>query len=164
MKTKQEEKQIYLTKEGRDALIQELDFLKNVKRKEIAEKLKEAISFWDLSENAEYQEAKNEQVLVEQRISDLEEQLKYVVLIDEKDIIAENKVKIGSVVVIYDFVKDKYDSYKIVGTMEADILAELPRISNESIVGKALLGKRKGDIVRVNVPGGTFEYRIEDIM
>ncbi|MDD5770132.1 MAG: transcription elongation factor GreA [Candidatus Gracilibacteria bacterium] len=153
---------IYVTAEGLAKLQEELNELKNVKRVEIAEKLKEAISFGDLSENSEYEDARNEQAQVEKRIIDLEEQLKVVVLIDESGK-SENKVKIGALVTIVELEKSETETYKIVGTTEADILSSIPKISNDSPIGKALIGKKKGDKIKVKTPGGTFEYKIEEI-
>ena len=156
------EQKIYLTKEWLIKLQTELEELKTVKRIEIAEKLKEAISFWDLSENSEYEDARSEQAQVEKRILDLEEQLKHVELIDEskKD---ENKVKIWAVVVISEVGKDETETYKIVGTTEADILAAEPKISNESLVGKSLIWKKKWDTIKIKSQAGVFEYKIVEI-
>ncbi len=153
---------IYVTAEWLAKLQEELANLKSHKRVEIAEKLKEAISFWDLSENSEYEDARNEQAQVEKRILDLEEQLKNIVLIDEskKD---ENKVKIGALVTITDIEKDETETFKIVGTTEADILVSPPKISNESPVWKALIGKKKWDKIKVKTPGGNYEYTIDEI-
>lgn len=153
---------IYVTAEWLAKLQEELNELKNVKRLEIAEKLKEAISYWDLSENSEYEDARNEQAQVEKRILDLEEQLKNVVLIDEskKD---ENKVKIWAVVTILELEKNEKETYKIVWTTEADIMAETPKISNESPIWKSLIWKKKWDKVAIRTPWGTFEYKIEEI-
>lgn len=152
---------IYVTAEWLAKLQEELKNLKEVKRIEIAEKLKEAISFWDLSENSEYEDARNEQAAVEKRIADLEEQLKNVEIIkeDAKDS-AKDKVTMGSIVTVEQIdTKEKW-SYKIVGSTESDILTELPRISNESPIGKALLWKKKWDTVKVNAWAWTFEYKI----
>lgn len=153
---------IYVTAEWLAKLKDELDFLKTTKRVEIAEKLKEAISFWDLSENSEYEDARNEQAQVEKRILDLEEQLKNVVLIDEskKD---ENKVKIWAVVTITEIGKTDKETYKIVGTTESDILSPEPKISNESPVWKALIWKKKWDTVKVKAKAWNFEYKIVEI-
>ena len=155
-------KTIYLTKEGLEKLQNELVHLKDVTRVEIAEKLKEAISFWDLSENAEYEEARNEQAQVELRISNLEEQLKDVEIIKEDA--NHDKVTMGSVVTILNKDTKEEVAYKIVGSTEADILAETPMISNESPVGKAILGKKTGDNVKVKALSGTFEYKITKIV
>lgn len=155
-------KTIYLTKEGLEKLQNELVHLKDVTRVEIAEKLKEAISFWDLSENAEYEEARNEQAQVELRISNLEEQLKDVEIIEED--IPHDKVTMGSIVTILNTDTKEEVAYKIVGSTEADILAETPMISNESPVGKAILGKKTGDNVKVKALSGAFEYKITKIV
>ncbi len=155
-------KTIYLTKEGLEKLQNELVHLKNITRVEIAEKLKEAISFWDLSENAEYEEARNEQAQVELRISNLEEQLKDVEIIKED--IKRDKVTMGSIVTILNIDTKEEVAYKIVGSTEADILAETPMISNESPIGKAMLGKKKNDNVKVKALSGTFEYKITNIV
>lgn len=153
---------IYLTEEWFKKLKDELQHLKDVKRVEIAEKLKEAISFWDLSENAEYEEARNEQAQVELRITELEEQLKNVKIIKE-DAKQDNKVNMWSLVTILDKEEKTKQTYKIVGSTEASILAEIPRISNESPVWKALLGKKKGDVVKVKALSWNFEYEILEI-
>lgn len=151
---------IYLTQEWYKKLQEELVHLKDVTRVEIAEKLKEAISFGDLSENAEYEEARNEQAQVELRISNLEEQLKHVEIINEDAAHEEGKVTMGSIVTIENLEDKEVQEYKIVGATESNILAETPMISNESPVWQALLGKKKGDKVKVKAPSGTFEYKI----
>jgi len=130
---------IYLTQEGFAKLQEELTHLKEVKRVEIAEKLKEAISFGDLSENSEYEDARSEQAQVELRISDVEDQLKRVEIIKEDAAKKENKVSMGMIVTITNIETKEEESYKIVGTTESDILSDVPRVSNESPVGKALL-------------------------
>lgn len=155
-------KTIYLTKEGLEKLQNELVNLKEVTRVEIAEKLKEAISFWDLSENAEYEEARNEQAQVELRISDLEAQLKDYELIKEDA--NHDKVTMGSIVKLMNTETKEETEYKIVGSTEADILAEVPRISNESPVGKAILGKKAWENVKVASLSGKFEYKITAIV
>ncbi len=154
-------KVIYVTKEWLESLQNELKNLKEVKRIEIAEKLKEAISFWDLSENSEYEDARNEQAAVEKRISDLESQLKNVEIIKEWDNKKKSdKVTMWSLVTIENIETKEKEKYKIVWSMEADILDELPKISNESIVWKALLWKKKNDIVKVKTQWWIFEYKI----
>lgn len=155
-------KPIYLTQEGLEKLQNELSHLKEVTRVEIAEKLKEAISFGDLSENAEYEEARNEQAQVEKRIIDLEEQLKNVEIIDEET--DHDKVTMGSFVTIKNLESNEEVEYKIVGSTEANILAETPMISNESPVGKAILGKKSGEKVKVSAPSGKFDYQITKIV
>lgn len=151
---------IYLTHEWLDKLQAEFHYLKNEKRMEIAEKLKEAISFWDLSENAEYAEARDEQAAVESRIVELEEQLKNVQIIEDSKK-KENKVSIGSKVVISNEWKE--EEYAIVGSKEADILAKPAKISNDSEVGKALIWKKKWDVVKVKSQAWINEYKIIDI-
>lgn len=148
-----------ITKEGLAKLVEELNFLKEVKRKEVAERLKEAISYGDLSENAEYEEAKNEQAFVEGRILELEEKVKYALIIDEsakKGVI----VQLGSKVVIQNMSgKSKIEEeYTIVGSTEADPINH--KISNVSPVGKALLDRRSGEVVKVAAPSGVIEYKI----
>ncbi len=150
---------IFLTKEGFVNLQNELEWLKTITRVEIAAKLKEAISFWDLSENSEYEDARNEQAQVELRISDLEDQLKRVELIKESADKSE-KVSMGSIVEIENTNTKEKETFKIVGWTESDILAETPMISNDSLVWKALLWKKKWDKVKVEVKSGLFEYKI----
>jgi transcription elongation factor GreA len=155
---------IYLTHEWLEKLQAELHYLKNEKRMEIAEKLKEAISFWDLSENAEYAEARDEQAAVESRILELEEQLKNVEIIEDSKK-KENKLSIWmKVVIVWVNGNDsKEEEYMIVGSKEADILAKPAKISNDSEVGKALIWKKKWDIVKVKSQAGINEYKIVDI-
>ena len=149
---------ILVTKEGLSKLKSELDELKNIKRKEVAGRLKEAISYGDLSENSEYEEAKNEQAFVEGRIVELEEKVKYAKVIQEKQDV--KTVQIGTHVVVRDVGKKKAQpqTYIIVGSTEADPLTH--KISNESPVGGALLDKKKGDIVKIIAPIGVVEYEI----
>jgi len=157
--TAQDESKITLvTKEGYSKLKEELDSLKNVKRGEVAGRLKEAISYGDLSENSEYEEAKNEQAWLEGRIMELEEKVKYAKIIEEKAHLAT--VQLGTSVVIRPFPGKtaKTEEYTIVGSTEADPLAH--KISNESPVGASLLNKGKGDVVKVNTPNGAVEYEI----
>jgi len=147
-----------VTKEGLAKLKEELEYLKNVRRKEVAERIKEAISYGDLSENSEYEEAKNDQGFVEGRVQELEEKIKYAKIIEEKQHVAT--VQLGTKVTIRGFggKKSEPEEYIIVGSTEADPLAR--KISNESPVGAALLEKGKGDIVKVSAPGGVMEYEI----
>ncbi len=143
----------------------ELDELKNVRRKQVAEKLKEAISYGDLSENAEYEEAKNDQAFVEGRILELEGKNKKVRIISEHDPKAKatKVVEIGSKVTVQNRTeKEEPETYTIVGSMEADPLAY--KISNESPIGKAILGREKGDIVSVKAPAGEFKYEVLKIV
>ena len=134
-------KQVMLTVEGLQKLEEELEYLKTIKRKEVAEKIKEARGFGDLSENAEYDEAKNEQNQVESRIIDLENMLKNAVVIDQ-DEVEIDKVGIGTRVKVYDVEFDEEIEYSIVGSTEAD--PDKNKISDESPVGKAILGKKLG--------------------
>ena len=154
-------KQVILTQEGLEKLEQELEELKSVKRKEIAEKIKVALSFGDLSENSEYDEAKNEQAIMEARIADIEVTLKNVKVIDESELSNEN-IHIGSKVEVRvnnprTGKTDVYNS-NIVGSNEADPLSG--NISDESAVGKALLGHGIGDKIEVEVPAGMMEYEV----
>ncbi|MDO5095364.1 MAG: transcription elongation factor GreA [Peptostreptococcaceae bacterium] len=157
-------KEILLTKEGYDKIVEELDYLKAVKRAEVAERIKIAISFGDISENAEYDEAKNEQAQMEERIYKLENQLR-VARIIEDDEIDYDTVTVGASVKIE--VKDSsmkkasVEEYTIVGSTEAD--PSMDRISNESPIGSALLGKKVGDKVTVQIPMGTAKIKILEI-
>lgn len=154
-------KQVVLTKEGLEKLQNELDELKGVKRKEIAEKIKVALSFGDLSENSEYDEAKNEQAIMEARIADIEVMLKNVKVIDEDELSNEN-IHIGSKVEVRvtnpTTGKSNVANYKIVGSNEADPLNG--NISDESLVGKTLLGHSIGDKIEIEVPAGVMEYEV----
>jgi len=147
-----------VTKEGLKKLKVELETLKITKRKEVADRLKEAISFGDLSENSEYEEAKNEQAFVEGRIIELEEKVKNAKIIDEKKKVAV--VQIGTKVVVKNVVGSDVveEVYTIVGSTEVDPFEF--KISNESPVGAALLEHKKGDIVKVETPSGVIEYEI----
>lgn len=149
-----------VTKEGLKKLQEELDLLKTVRRKEVAERLKEAISYGDLSENSEYQEAKNEQAFIEGRILELEQMIKSARIISDKKADTKSKdIQIGTTVTIRNKTdNDEPVAYTIVGSTEADPLDH--KISNESPVGKALLGKKKGDTVDVKTPAGMFKYEI----
>lgn len=149
-----------MTYEGVKKLEEELDYLKTIKRVEIKEKIKVARSFGDLSENAEYDEAKNEQAFVEGRIAQLENMLKNASVVDEADITTD-KVSVGSVVKVMDFEFDEEIDLSIVGSAEANPIEN--KISNESPVGNALLGKKVGDIVEVPVPDGVNKYEILEI-
>ena len=154
------EKQELLTQDGYNKLEEELEYLKTVKRKEVAERLKVAISFGDLSENAEYDEAKNEQAKLEEQILKRDEKLRKAVIIDESQIDLDI-VMVGSIVKLYDFDFDEEIEYSIVGSAEADPFEG--KISNESPVGKALLGARVGEVVEVQVPDGANKFKVLDI-
>lgn len=151
------EREVFLTIEGLRKLEKELDELKTVKRKEVAERIKQALAFGDISENSEYDQAKNEQAQLEQRIVKLEAILRNARLIDEESITTD-VVGIGSKVTVKDLEYDEEMEYVIVGSAEADPYKG--RISNESPVGSALLGKEKEEIVEVNVPDGLIKYQI----
>jgi transcription elongation factor GreA len=154
------EKDVFLTFEGLKKLEEELDKLKTVRRKEVAERIKQALAFGDISENSEYDEAKNEQAQLEERIAKLESMLRNAKLIDDDEISTEI-VTLGSKVVVKDLEYDEEMEYTIVGSAEADPFNG--KISNESPVGSALLGKKKGDIVEVQVPDGSIKYEIISI-
>ena len=139
-------KQVLVTDEGLKKLEAELEELKSVKRKEIADKIKVALSFGDLSENSEYDEAKNEQAIVEARIATLEQMLKNVKVLDEADL-SSDIVHVGSRVKVYDMEFEEEVLYQVVGSTESDPVQG--KISDESPVGKALLGHKAGDIVEV---------------
>lgn len=152
-----ESKKYIMTYEGVKKLEEELEYLKTIKRKEITDKIKVAISFGDLSENSEYDEAKNEQAFVEGRILQLENMLKNASVIDENEV-STDVVNIGSVVKIKDFEFDEEVEYTIVGSAEADPINF--KISNESPVGRGIVGKKIGDIVEVPVPDGVSKFEI----
>lgn len=152
-----EVKKNIMTYEGVKKLEEELEFLKTVKRKEITEKIKVALGFGDLSENAEYTEAKNEQAFVEGRIVQLENLLKNTNVVDEADT-PRGVANIGSKVTVKDFDLDETIEYYIVGSAEADPING--KISNESPVGAALIGKRKGDVVEANSPTGIIKMEV----
>lgn len=154
------ERDVFLTEEGLKKLEYELDDLKTVKRKEIAGRIKVALDFGDISENSEYDQAKNEQAQLEDRISKLENMLRNARLIDEDDITTDI-VGIGSKVKVKDLEYEEEMEFTIVGSAEADPYNG--RISNESPVGSALLGYKSGDKVAVLVPDGTIEYEILEI-
>ena len=150
-------KEIILTDEGLKKLEEELEQLKTVKRKEIAAKIKEALSFGDLSENSEYDEAKNEQAFVEARILQLEATLKNVRVLDDDELNNEI-ISVGSKVVLKDVEFDEEVTYQIVGSTEAD--PANGKISDESPVGKALLGRKLGETVTVEAPIGDILYEV----
>lgn len=155
-------KTITLTKEGKKKLEQELLDLKSRVRLEIAEKIKTARSYGDLSENSEYDEAKDEQAKVEARIADLEVTLKNVIIVEDS---AKGKktatVKLGSKVTVLDVELDCEETYEIVSSIEADPTEN--KISDDSPLGAALIGKKEGSIVKVEAPVGTIEYKIAKI-
>ena len=152
--------EILLTKEGYEEIIAEHENLVAVRRAEVAEKLKEAIAQGDLSENADYDAAKNEQAELEERIYTLENMIRKAKIIDESEL-AGDQVTVGLTVKVLDIDEDEEEEFTIVGSAEADPFEG--KISNESLVGKALIGKRAGDEVQVEVPDGFVSYRILEI-
>ena len=154
------EKKIVLTNEGFQKFEKELEELKSVKRKEIAAKIKVALSFGDLSENSEYDEAKNEQAMIEARIVQLETMLCNVQVINEAEI-STDVINIGSVVSIKELDSDEIETYHIVGSSEANPLDG--KISDESPIGKALISHKTGDVVEVETPSGLLKFKIISI-
>jgi transcription elongation factor GreA len=154
------EKEVLLTPQGLKKIEDELEMLKTVRRKEVAERIKQAIAFGDISENSEYDEAKNEQAQLEERIMKLESMLRKAKIIDE-DEISVDTVSIGATVIVKDMEFDEEVQYTIVGSAEADPY-EL-KISNESPVGSALIGKKIGDVVNVQIPDGVTKYEVLEI-
>jgi transcription elongation factor GreA len=155
-----ESKKYVMTYEGIKKLEEELEYLKTVKRKEITEKIKVALGYGDLSENSEYDEAKNEQAFVEGRIIQLENMLRNASVVDETEI-EKDVVSVGAVVRVKDYEFDEIEEYHIVGSAEANPLEN--KISNESPVGKSFIGKKVGDIVEVIIPDGVSKYEILEI-
>lgn len=154
-------KPVMLTEEGLKRLEEELEVLKGEKRKEIAEKIKVARSYGDLSENSEYDDAKNEQAILEARIADIEASLKNAVLIDESDI-NNDKVHVGSTVVIKNIATDKEMTVRIVGSNESN--PKEMKISDESPVGMGLIGKVVDDVAEIETPGGVVAYKVIEIL
>ena len=152
--------EILLTQEGYDKIVAEHDELVSVRRKEVSERLKEAISYGDISENAEYDSAKDEQAELEERILKLENMIRTAKIIDEAQMTSDY-VKVGLTVKIEDMESGDVMEFTIVGSTEADPFEG--RISNESEVGKNLLGKQKGDTVQIVVPDGLLTYKVLDI-
>ncbi len=152
-----EEKEVILTQEGYNKLEQELNYLKTEERTAIAERIKVALGFGDLSENAEYDEAKGAQAENEVKIAELEAKLRNAKIIDESEIDTKT-VQIGNTVKVHDIEFDEDIDYTIVGSTEVSLAEN--KISNESPLGKALLGAKKGEIVEVNAPAGIIKYKI----
>ena len=155
-----EEKEVILTQEGFDNLEKELNYLRTEKRAEIADRIKVALGFGDLSENSEYDEAKNAQAENEVRIAELENKLRHAKIIDEKEIDTET-VQVGNIVKVLDMEFDEKVEYTIVGSTEVDLAEN--KISNESPLGMALLGSKKNQVVEVNAPAGMMKYKILSI-
>jgi transcription elongation factor GreA len=145
------QKDVILTPEGLEKLKQEIEYLSTTKRREVAERIKEAREFGDISENSEYDDAKNEQAMLEARIATLEDKLRSASVIDAREL-SPDLVRVGSLVHVKDAGTGKSLKYTIVGSTESDPSAN--RLSNESPVGKALVGRKKGDTVTVNLPNG----------
>jgi len=154
------EKEFILTAEGLKKIEVKFDHLKSVRRREVAERIKQAIEFGDISENSEYEDAKNEQAFIEGEIITLEKMLRNSKVIDETAVMT-NVVSIGATVVLKDLEFGDELEYALVGSAEADP-AEL-KISNESPVGQAILGQKVGSIVEVNVPAGILKYEVLEI-
>ena len=155
------EKEVILTYEGLQKLEEELDYLKGTKRMDVAERIKQALSFGDISENSEYDDAKNDQAQMEIRIINLENMLKNAKVIDEDELSTE-AVALGTKVKLLDMDENVEMTYMIVGSTEANPFKQ--KISNESPVGAALIGKRKGDIMKIIIPMGIANYKILDIL
>lgn len=151
------EKEILLTQEGFDNLEKELEYLKTEERPAIAERIRVALGFGDLSENSEYDEAKNAQAANETKIADLENKIRHAKIIDESEIDTKT-VQIGNIVKIKDLEFDEDLEYTIVGSTEVDLANN--KISNESPIGAALLGAKKNQIVEAETPGGTLKFKI----
>ena len=155
-----EEKEVIMTQEGFDKLEKELEKLKTETRAEIAERIKVALGFGDLSENSEYDEAKNAQAENEDKIVELEKKLRLAKIIDESEIDTKT-VQVGNTVKVFDEEFDEEVEYTIVGSTEVDLAQN--KISNESPLGAALLGKKKNAVVEVQIPDGIAKYKILSI-
>lgn len=153
-------KQFTVSSEGLKKLQEELEYLKTTKRKEVAEAIKTARAFGDLSENSEYDEAKNEQAAVEQRIADIEAMLKNIKVINEHEIKTDT-VSVGNKVKVFDETFDEEVEYTIVGSNETNPLEN--KISEESPIGRALAGAAVGETVKAETPGGEVVMRVLDI-
>ncbi len=154
------EKEVLLTQQGYDNLEKELEYLTTEKRAEIAERIKIALGFGDLSENSEYDEAKNAQAANETKIAELENKLRYAKIIDESEIDTKT-VQVGNTVKVLDMEFNEEESYTIVGSTEVDLAQN--KISNESPIGAALMGAKKGQVVEAQAPAGVMKYKIISI-
>ena len=154
------EKEVLLTQEGYDNLEKELEYLTTEKRAEIAERIKVALGFGDLSENSEYDEAKNAQAANETKIAELENKLRYAKIIDESEIDTKT-VQVGNTVKVLDIEFNEEETYTIVGSTEVDLAQN--KISNESPIGAALMGAKKGQVVEAQAPAGVIKYKIISI-
>ena len=155
-----EEKEVLLTQDGYDKLEKELDELKTTKRAEIADRIKIALGYGDLSENSEYDEAKNAQAENETKIAELENKLRYAKIIDESEIDTKT-VQVGNTVKLLDVEFNEEVCYTIVGSTEVDLAQN--RISNESPIGAAILGAKKNQTIEVQAPAGIVQYKILSI-
>ncbi|NLP43518.1 MAG: transcription elongation factor GreA [Peptococcaceae bacterium] len=153
------EKEVILTLDGLKKLEEELEILKTQKRREVADRIKQAIEFGDISENSEYDDAKTEQAFIEGRIITLEKMLRNAKVIDDCE--GKDQVSLGSTIVLKDIEYGDEEEYTIVGSAEAD--PAVNKISNESPVGSAVLGQKKGSVIEVTVPAGVLRYQILDI-
>ena len=153
-------KEVILTPEGYEKLKQEIEYLSTEKRREVAERIRVAREFGDIAENAEYDDAKNEQALLEHRIATLEERLRDARVISKKDV-PKDVVSVGSHVKLRDLDAKRTVEYDIVGSAEADPARN--KLSNESPVGKAIIGHKKGDTVEVAAPRGSLKFKILEI-
>lgn len=154
------DKEILLTQEGYDNIEKEIEFLSTEKRAEIAERIKVALGFGDLSENSEYDEAKSAQAANETKIAELENKLRYAKIIDEKEIDTKT-VQVGNTVKVLDVEFNEEEVYTIVGSTEVDLSQN--KISNESPIGSALMGCKKGQTVEAQAPAGVIKYKIISI-
>ena len=154
------EKEVFLTRESYDNLKNELEELKTVTRKEVSERIKVALGYGDLSENAEYDQAKNEQALVEDRILQIENILRMAKIVEEHEVTTD-KVNISTDVTVLEEGEDEPEVFSIVGSAESDPINN--KISNESPLGAALLGRRRKDVVEVEAPDGVIRYKIISI-
>jgi transcription elongation factor GreA len=153
-------KEVILTPDGYEKLRQEIEYLSSEKRREVAERIRVAREFGDIAENAEYDDAKNEQAMLEHRIAQLEERLLSARVITKKEI-SKDSVSVGSTVRLRDLDANKTFEYRIVGSAEANPAEN--KLSNESPVGKAILGRKKGDTVEVAAPRGSLKFKILEI-
>ncbi len=153
-------KEVILTPEGFKKLKAEIEHLSTTKRREVADRIRVAREFGDIAENAEYDDAKNEQMLLEHRIATLEERLKAARVIEKKEITTD-VVSVGSRVKLRDMDAKKTEEYHIVGSAEAN--PDEHKLSNESPVGKAIIGKKKGEVVEVAAPRGALKFKIMEI-
>jgi transcription elongation factor GreA len=152
--------EIIMTHRGKEVLEEELKDLIEVRRKEVAKRLRDAKDYGDLSENSEYEDAKNEQAFIEGRVAEIQHILANAKIVDEKKA-RKDKVRLGLTATLRDLKTSKLHDFRVVGSYEAD--PDLMQISHESPVGQAILGKKVGDIVEIELPHGKLKYKVEDI-